>query len=493
MTKDLVIGLDSSTQSTKAVAWTAKGEPVAEGRASIPLSQPQPGWVEQDIEDWWSAACSALRQLAGELDMSRVAALAISNQRETVAFVDANGNAVRPAVVWLDERARHEVDLLCEEIGKDTLHGVSGKPVDITPVIFRLSWFRRNQPDIMDRTARFADVHCFLSGRLTGNWTSSWTSADPFGVLDIQSMTWSGNFLDHLGINTRQLGTLARPGTLVGKITPEASVQTGLPVGLPLIAAGGDGQCAGLGVNAAREGVVYLNLGTALITGAWAPDPMISLNWRTMTSPTGNGYFLEGCQRAGAFLLNWFVDTFAGGRDDPSVFSKLEAEAAQIPIGSEGVTVCPYLTGCMDPHWDTGARASFNGLSPNHGLGHLYRAVLEAMTLESARAISSMKESGLKIEKIVAVGGGGNSALWTRMFADSTGLPVHISQSLEASSLGAAMSAAYGAGWFETLDEAAAEMSEESAPVMPDPDSYQAWRDLSDRQFASYRPEYRNV
>jgi len=104
-----------------------------------------------------------------------------------------------------------------------------------------------------------------------------------------------------------------------------------------------------------------------------------------------------------------------------------------------------------------------------------------------------MKESGLKIEKIVAVGGGGNSALWTRMFADSTGLPVHVSQSLEASSLGAAMSAAYGAGWFETLDEAAVEMSEESAPVMPDPGSYQAWRELSDRQFASYRPEYRNV
>lgn len=489
MTKDLVIGLDSSTQSTKAVAWTATGTPVAEGRADIPLSQPRPGWVEQDVEDWWSAACTALRQLGDNIDMSRVAALAISNQRETVAFLDAGGKAVRPAVVWLDERARQEVELLSEELGRDTLHRVSGKPVDLTPVVYRLSWFRRHQPDVMERTAKIADVHCFLTGRLTGNWTSSWTSADPFGVLDIKTMTWSEDFLNHLDIRAEQLGALARPGTVTGHVTPQASAHTGLPEGLPLIAAGGDGQCAGLGVDAAREGVVYLNLGTALITGAWAPDPMISLNWRTMTSPTGNGYFLEGCQRAGAFLLNWFVDTFAGGREDPSVFSRLEAEAAKIPVGSEGVTVCPYLTGCMDPHWDTGARASFNGLSPTHGLGHLYRAVLEAMTLESARAISAMKENGLTIEKIVAVGGGGNSALWTRMYADATGLPVHVSKSLEASSLGAAMSAACGVGWFETLDEAAASMSEQSAPVLPDRGTFQAWQDLSDRQFASYRPE----
>jgi len=490
MTKDLVIGLDSSTQSTKAVAWTRNGTPVAEGRASIPLSQPQPGWVEQDVEDWWSAARTALRELAGEIDVSRVAALAISNQRETVAFLDEQGNGVRPAVVWLDERAREEVELLSGEIGRDLLHSVSGKPVDITPVIFRLSWFRRNQPDVMERAAKVTDVHCFLTGRLTGNWTSSWTSADPFGLLDIEQMAWSQEFLDHLRIRPDQLGTLARPGTQTGTVTADAAAQTGLPEGLPLVAAGGDGQCAGLGVNGAREGVVYLNLGTALITGAWAPDPMISLNWRTMTSPTGNGYFLEGCQRAGAFLINWFVDTFAGGRDDPSVFSKLEAEAARIPVGSEGVTVCPYLTGCMDPHWDTGARASFNGLSPNHGLGHLYRAVLEAMTLESARTITAMKENGLKIEKIVAVGGGGNSPLWTRMFADATGLPVHISQSLEASSLGAAMSAAHGAGWFETLDTAAAEMSDEGETVIPDPQMRDTWNALSARQFASYRPEH---
>ena len=244
---------------------------------------------------------------------------------------------------------RAEVDLLSREIGADKLHRISGKPIDITPVIYRLSWFRRHQPEVLDRAAKIADVHCFLTGRFTGNWMSSWTSADPFGLLDIESRAWSEEFLAHLGIRTDQLGTLVQPGTVTGTVTAEAAARTGLPEGLPLVAAGGDGQCAGLGVNAARKGVVYLNLGTALITGAWAPDPMISLNWRTMSSPTGNGYFLEGCQRAGAFLINWFVDTFAGGRDDPSVFSKLEAEAEAIPVGAEGVTVCPYLTRLYGP------------------------------------------------------------------------------------------------------------------------------------------------
>src|SRR5690606_32012297 len=159
----------------------------------------------------------------------------------------------------------------------------------------------------------------------------------------------------------------------------------GLAVGTPVFAAGGDGQCAGLGVDAVRPGRVYLNLGTAVITGLWTADCVISRHWRTMTSPTGEGYFLESCQRASASLINWFVDNFAGGRD-PAIFERLEAAATALPVGAEGLVMCPYLTGCMDPHWDPDARAAFVGLSGHHTPGHMYRALLEAITLESARA-----------------------------------------------------------------------------------------------------------
>ncbi|MEM1385672.1 MAG: FGGY-family carbohydrate kinase [Pseudomonadota bacterium] len=488
MTKDLVIGIDSSTQSTKSIAWTKDGEAVAEGRAPTPMSNPEVGRFEQDPEDWWKAAVNTLRALVDQVDPARVAGIAISNQRETVAFADTNGHPTRPAIVWLDERGRDEIDRMGREIDLEEVHRITGKPPDLTPVVYRLSWLHHHARADLDQAAKITDAHAFLASRLTGRMTSSWTSADPFGVMDIAKKQWWPRLLTHLRLRPDQFAELARPGDKIGTLTVTAADATGLVEGTPVFAAGGDGQCAGLGVNAARPGVVYLNLGTALITGAWAAEPMTGMAWRTMTSPTGEGYFLEGCQRAGAFLLNWIIDTFAGGRDDPMVFERLEEEAAGMPIGSDGVAVCPYLTGCMDPHWDPSARGTIDGLGPQHGIGHIYRATLEALTLESARCIEAMRRNGLAPEKIVAVGGGGNSSLWTKMFADATGLPLHVSNSLEASALGAGMSAAVGADWFDGFDAAAEAMSGMGPPILPDASVRAAWQAASARQAAAYRP-----
>lgn len=488
MNKDIVIGIDSSTQSTKSIAWSREGEALAEGRAPTPMATPRTGWFEQDPEDWWSAAASTLRDVADQVDPARVAGIAISNQRETVAFLGADGRPTRPAMVWLDERGRGEIDRMRGEIDLDEVHRVTGKPPDLTPVVYRLSWLHHHARDDLENAAKITDAHAFLSGRLTGRITSSWTSADPFGVMDIAAKQWWPKLLGHLDLSPGQFADLARPGSDIGTLTPDAAASTGLTEGTPVFAAGGDGQCAGLGVNAARPGVVYLNLGTALITGAWAPEPMTGTAWRTMTSPTGEGYFLEGCQRAGAFLVNWMIDTFAGGRDDPEIFDRLEREAMGLPVGCDGVAICPYLTGCMDPHWDPSARATIDGLAPQHGMGHIYRATLEALTLESARCIDAMRQHNLAPEKIVAVGGGGNSALWTKMFADATGLPLHVSNSLEASALGAGMSAAVGAGWFDCFDAAAKEMSGMGPAIRPDPAVRAEWTAASVRQAAAYRP-----
>lgn len=487
MSTDIVIGIDSSTQSTKSIAWSRNGEAVAEGRGPTPMATPEPGWFEQDPEDWWTAAVGTLKNVAEQIDPSRVAGIAVSNQRETVAFLDADMAPTRPAMVWLDERGRDEIDRLRGQIDLEEVHRVTGKPPDLTPVVYRLSWLRNKARADLDNAVKITDAHAFLAGRLTGRIAASWTSADPFGVMDIESKTWWLPILDHLNLRSDQFAELFRPGTLIGTVTAKAAAQTGMVEGTPVFAAGGDGQCAGLGVNAARPGVVYLNLGTALITGAWSDQPRTGMDWRTMTSPTGEGYFLEGCQRAGAFLVNWVIDTFAGGREDSSVFERLEAEAASLPIGSDGVAICPYLTGCMDPHWDPSARASINGLGPQHGFGHIYRATLEALTLESARCIDAMRQNGLAPEKIVAVGGGANSALWTKMFADATGLPLHVSNSLEASALGAGMSAAVGAGWFDGFDAAAEAMSGMGPAIRPDASVWKKWQAASARQAIAYR------
>ena len=149
-----VVGIDSSTQSTKAIAWDAEGRVAAEGRASVALSQPQPGYAEQDCENWWRALSSTLQKVVSVVGADTIDAVSISNQRETVAFLDASGRAVRPAMVWLDERAITTYADYADSMGREWLHRTTGKPIDTIPVVYRLDWLRRNEPAVLDACAR---------------------------------------------------------------------------------------------------------------------------------------------------------------------------------------------------------------------------------------------------------------------------------------------------------------------------------------------------
>ena len=486
MTEKFVIGIDSSTQSTKAIVWNEKGQPVSEGRAPISMKMPQPGHAEQDPEEWWDSFIIALRQALQKIDPKRVEGLSISNQRETVAFLDQDGTSLHDAMVWLDERAANEVGGLCEVLGGEKIHKISGKPIDPTPVLYRLKWLSKNKPKVLEKTHRILDVQGYLVFRLTGTAKTSWTSADPFGTFDIHKKVWSSTLLDQVGVRTNQFPEALCPGKEIGRISEKITSEFNLPINLKIFAGGGDGQCAGLGVNAIAGGRAYLNLGTAIIAGASSQDLRLSNFWRTLISPTGQGYFLEAVQRAGAFFVNWFLECLGSGERTPETFARLEEQASKIDIGSEGVLVQTHLSGCMDPHWDPQAFGTFLGLRTHHTQAHLYRASLEALTLESARAMQKMASEGVELRKINAIGGGAQSPLWMKMIADATQLPVQRSLSNEASALGAGISAAVGAGWFASFKEAAAAMTNDAELIEPDQNVAEKWQDLTSKQARPY-------
>ena len=163
-TERLVIGIDSSTQSVKAIAWSRDGTPMAEGRATHDIHVPSPLIAEQDARQWWSAAQEALRQLTAQIDMARVDAMAISNQRETMVLTDAGGDPIAPATVWLDRRSRDAVDMLAAEVGRDRLHQITGKPVDTIPCVYRLRHFRAQNPQSALRLEQFVLILSSLKG-----------------------------------------------------------------------------------------------------------------------------------------------------------------------------------------------------------------------------------------------------------------------------------------------------------------------------------------
>ena len=496
MTDPLVIGIDSSTTATKAIAWDRTGKIVAEGRARIPLATPNAGWFEQDPEDWWNSTADALQQVVRAVGKERIEGVAIANQRETFAILDRHGQAIRPGILWLDERCGDDVRLLTERHGVERIREITGKTPDPTPGLFKLSWLARNEPAALAKAAHVVEVHGFLTHRLTGQRATSWASADPLGVWDMAATTYSAELLEPLGLDAARFFDAHRPGSVLGQVTPTAAKRTGLAPGTKVAAGGGDGQAGGLGCGVTASGRAYCNLGTAAVSGVWAGSYAVGPGWRTMNSVSGHGFINELCLRTGTFLTDWFVANLFGldGAADPDTYRRLEAEAAAVPIGSGGLLLTPWWLGSMTPYWDNAARGVMLGLSAEHGRGHCYRAMMEGIALEQALGIGKIEAAlGVPVTEIVAIGGGARSDLWSRILADSIGRPVLRSATVEASSLGAAICAAFGAGWFSTMEDAATAMSGRiETTIEPDPASHARYAELL-ALFERLYPQLRSI
>lgn len=457
---DLVIGIDSSTTATKAIAFDRKGRLVAEGRAAVPLSNPKPGWYEQEVDDWTGSATRALKQLTRKVDASRVAAISIANQRESFAQFDAKGKALRPGTLWLDERAHQEVRDIEAELGGD-IHRISGKPPDVTPCLYRCRWLSTHMPRVWAKTAMTAEVHGVLAHFLTGQWATSVSSADPMGLIDVQSYDWSDRLLDAARLTREQLPMLHRPGEIMGEVTLEAAKLTGLKPGTPVAAGGGDGQCAATGANIFTAGRAYVNLGTAIVSGSYGASYAIDRTFRSLVAVGETGFSFETAIRTGSFLVNWMVERLfnTNSAKHPAIFKALESEAKSAPIGANGLVLVPYWSGCMTPYWDPAARGIIAGLSGNHSRGDVYRALLEGVALEQAMMTNKVDSVTTHISHYAAVGGGSKSDLWCQILADASGRDVKRLETSEASALGAAMAAAKSVGWYKTIVLASASMS----------------------------------
>jgi sugar (pentulose or hexulose) kinase len=483
-----VIGIDSSTTATKAVVWDRAGRAAAEGRAEFSLAMPRPGWHEQDPEDWWRSTATAVRHAMRTVDAADVEAICVTHQRETFACVDEDGRAVRPAIVWMDVRATAQV----AQVGSDEIHRLTGKPADTTPALYKLLWLREHEPETFDRARRVVDVHAFLVHRLTGSWRTTTACADPLGLVDMERLDWSDDLLARVGLMREHVPALSRPGEIIGNLAPGAAEAVGLSPGVPVIGGAGDGQSAGLGANATRPGRAYINLGTAVVAGTMSERYAWDRAFRTLVGAVPGTYAMETLLQGGTYTVNWFLERIATldaarlgvGLGDVDI---LEAAAARLGPGAEGLLLVPYWASAQTPYWDPSARGILFGLAGHHGKEHIFRALMEGIAFEQRLAFEAM-EARLAdpIETLLATGGGSRSALWRQILADVTRKPVVACREAETTSLGAGIHAAAASGWHASLLDAAQAMTGEGARHTPDESTAERYDEL----FAVYREIY---
>jgi len=481
---ELVIAVDCSTTAAKAVIHDQAGQVAAQAARPLRTLQPSPAWHEQDAEQWWVATQGAVAEAVATLvDPGPIRAMCITHQRESFVCLDSVGRPLRPAILWLDGRAHEEI----AELGSARVHELSGKPPDTTPAIYKLAWLARHEPAVLRDAVHVGDVQAYLAWRLTGRWATSHGSADTLGLFDLRRMKWSAELLALAGVRLDQLPELVPVGDELGTISGEVARSLGLPGPVPLVSGIGDGQAAGLGLGATVPGVAYLNLGTSMVLGVQSREYVWDAAFRTLAGIRPGTYTLETVLNAAAYVATWCREQFGERAADGTAGGELEAEAARLAIGAEGLLTLPYWNAAQTPHWDALARGAVVGWHGRHTRAHLYRSILEGVGFELRLHLERLEDvTGQRIESIRAVGGGARSPLWIRIITDITQRSVRVCAADEVSAAGAAALA------WEFLDrsQASTGVAPSALPVgrdvSPDPSTATGY----DALFAVYRRMY---
>ncbi len=471
---DHVIGVDIGTQSTKAVLVQLDGTIAAQASKGYAPDTPRPSWAEQWPDVWLDAVqhCIAAVMRAAPPDggapvePASVKAVCISSLYGGSGIpVDADMRPLHPCIIWMDRRAEDQVRWVRDHVDLARLGAVTGNGVDSYYGFTKVLWLRDERPDLWARTRFFLPPNAYVIHALTGEVAVDHSSAGNIGgFYDVGRRTWSTEMMDAMGVPHAMMPErLVAPTDVVGGLTPEVASRLGLEPGTPVVAGGVDAAVATYAAGVVSPGQHVAMIGTSMCWGYIAPQAdaahgLISMPY--VTRADDDLYVFGGAATAGA-SVTWYREQFcqaevaaglAGGRDPHAI---LEEGAAAVAPGAEGVVFLPYLMGERSPVWDGKASGAFVGLNLFHTRAHLYRAVLEGVTLALRHNMEAGARGAASLDpRLIVVGGAARSDLWMQIIADVTGYPVWtIREDVEAV-LGAARMAAVGVGLMARDSEA---------------------------------------
>ncbi|MEX0795500.1 MAG: xylulokinase [Acidimicrobiia bacterium] len=491
-----VIGLDVSTTATKAILVDDVGAVRGVGSASYGYETPRPLWSEQDPALWWAGAIDAISHVLAEsgVEGSDVQAVGLTGQMHGSVLLDENGDVVRPAILWNDQRTGAECDEIRQKVGAERLIQITGNDALTGFTAPKLLWVANNEPENWAKVRHVLLPKDYVRYRLTGEYAVDVAGGSGTILFDLARRTWSPEILDALGIDHSLLPPTFEGPEITGTINQDAAAATGLRAGTPVVAGGGDQSANAVGVGAVASGVVALSLGTSGVVFATTDGPSIEARGRvhSFCHAVPGRWHMMGVMLSAAGSLRWFRDAIAPGK----TFDELVAGAAEVDAGSDGLFFLPYLTGERTPHPDPRARGAFVGLTIRHDLRHLTRAVLEGVAFGLRDGLDLMQGAGLPAPvQIRASGGGTRSSLWRQILADVLRAEIATVATEEGAAYGAGLLAATGFGWFETVEAACADVVTIHPAASPSDDAgkYQAAHEVYRDLYPALSPSFNAI
>ena len=502
---DLILTIDNGTQSVRALLFDLKGNLLAKSRIELEAYfSKKPGWAEQNADYFWQMLGQCCQQLWQQNEViengyrERVTVVTVTTQRGTVINLDKNGQALRPAILWLDQR-------LCQDNQAMPwywrlaffLIGQS-KVVDYFRRKSQANWLEQNEPDVWENTDKFLLLSGFLTHRLTGQFKDSVGSIVGYFPFDYRKQNWAKTWdwkWHALPVKRSMLPSLVKPGEVLGAITRDAAVHTGLKEGTALIASASDKACEVLGSGCISPEMASLSYGTTATINTnnvkyVEPQAFIP----AYPSAIPDHFNSEVMIYRGFWMVNWFKQEFGQNEIDKAQTLGVSAESlfdqlvAQVPPGSMGLMLQPY--------WSPGlknleAKGAIIGFGDVHTRAHIYRSILEGLAYALREGKENLeKRQKCKIKRLIVSGGGSQSDAALQLTADIFNLPAHRPHTFETSGLGAAINAAVGQGYFANYQQATTAMTRIEQTFLPNQANVQLYNKLYQQV---YRKMYRQL
>jgi xylulokinase len=455
------------------------------------MSSPRIGWAEQSPEDWWRAACQAIRECLAKSSSSaqEVSAIGLTGQMHGLVLLDAQDHVVRPAIIWCDQRTGEECQEITKQVGAQRLIELTANPALTGFTLPKIWWVRRHEPELWARVRSLMLPKDYIRFRLTGARAIDVADASGTLMFDVVHRRWSQPMLEISRLDKALLPKVYESPEISGRMHEEGARSSGLRPGIPVVAGAGDQAAGAVGMGIVKPGAVSATIGTSGVVFAATSTPVLEPKGRihTFCHAIPNRWHVMGVTQGAGLSLRWFRDQFGAGKDDGrDPYDRLVDEAAKTPPGADGLLWAPYLMGERTPHLDPNARGALVGITAQHTRAHVIRAILEGVAFSLRDTLTLFREIGVPIESIRLGGGGARSPLWQQIQADIYGMPVELIEADEGGAYGAALLAGVGTGNWPSVELACETSVRVAKRVEPNPKT----AELMNLQYAEYRKLY---
>ena len=469
-----IITVDIGTTSMRAILYDTDGRPLhIDQRENIPQFFDD-GRVEQDPAAWQTIIGAVLGSCAQAATANGVTPLgvALTAQRSSVIPVDREGTPLHPAIMWQDRRCAALAQAMDEY--NPLVYGKTG--LKISPVFsaLKMTWLRRNRPDLWRKTYKMIGIQDWVVYLLTGRFVTDQTFGSRTNLLDLETRSWDPELLSLFEVDPGMLCDLLEPGAVVGALTTAIAQSTGLTAGLPVVSAGGDQQCAALGLGLFAGGRAVSNTGTGSYLIGHTDRPALDERMRLScnVSAVPGAYIVEAAVLTSGTIYRWFAESIFGSQNDPGgPFAAINAAAQEAPAGCNGLLLLPHFKGCGSPYWDPDAKGVFFNLTLSTSRGEMARAILEGIAAEMRESLELIEKLCGAIASVTVSGGLTRADLFNQIQSDVFERTVIRLKNDEATSLGAWIAGAVALGVEDRHDAAFARINDAAAAqhYRPDP------------------------